>query len=91
MSHGLSTDQKQQIISDYRVHDRDTGSAEVQIAVLETRIKKLTEHVKIHKHDHHTRLGLTNLVARQRRLLNYLKRENFDRYKSVIERLGKRR
>lgn len=91
MSRGLEPAQKATTIAEYRVHEKDSGSPEVQIAVLNGRIKQLTEHVKVHKKDHHTRLGLTKMVAKQRRLLNYLKREDFDRYKSVVERLGLRR
>jgi small subunit ribosomal protein S15 len=91
MAEGLAKDVKQELITDYRIHESDTGSPEVQVAVLSKRIADLTKHVQTHKKDFHTRLGLTKLVARRRRLLNYLKREDFDRYKSIIERLGIRR
>jgi len=82
---------KAQIIEDYKVHDTDTGSPEVQIAILTTRIVELTEHFKLHKKDHHGRRGLLKLVGRRRRLLDYLKRKNHDRYRSTIERLGIRK
>jgi len=83
--------QKQTIIDDYRLHDSDTGSPEVQIALLSTRINYLTEHFKIHKNDHHSRRGLLKLVSQRRRLLDYLKSSSKDRYEKVIERLGIRK
>jgi small subunit ribosomal protein S15 len=79
--------QKQSIISDYRIHDSDTGSPEVQIALLSTRINYLTEHFKTHKKDHHSRRGLLKLVSQRRKLLNYLKHSDKERYEKVIERL----
>jgi small subunit ribosomal protein S15 len=82
---------KQTIINDYRLHDRDTGSPEVQIALLSTRINYLTEHFKIHKKDHHSRRGLLKLVSERRKLLDYLKTSSKDRYDKVIERLGIRK
>ena len=82
---------KTQVIQDYRLHDNDTGSPEVQIAMLTQRIKDLTEHLKEHKHDHHSRRGLLLLVGRRRRLLNYLQNNDIGRYRSLIERLGLRR
>ena len=88
---GLTPLEKQELVADFRIHETDTGSPEVQIAVLTKRIAHLTAHVQIHAKDHHTRLGLMKLVARRRRLLNYLRREDFDRYKAVTERLGLRR
>lgn len=91
MSQGLSRQDKQTLIVDHRTHESDTGSPEVQIAILSKRIEGLTSHVQRHKKDNHTRLGLTKLVARRRRLLNYLRREDFDRYKAIIERVGIRR
>lgn len=91
MSKGLPAEEKQQLISEYRIHEKDSGSPEVQIAVLMKRVAKLTEHVKIHKADHHTTLGLQKMNAKQRRLLNYLKGEDFDRYKALAERLKIRR
>lgn len=78
---------KQAIISDYKVHDNDTGSPEVQIALLSTRILYLTEHFKIHKKDHHSRRGLLKLVSQRRKLLDYLKQSDKERYEKVIERL----
>ena len=86
-----STEMKQSTITDFRVHDSDTGSPEVQIALLTARIKELTEHFKIHKMDHHSRRGLLKLVGRRRRLLDYLKRKNLEGYRSIIERLGIRK
>jgi small subunit ribosomal protein S15 len=83
--------QKQTIIDDYRLHDSDTGSPEVQIALLSTRINYLTEHFKIHKNDHHSRRGLLKLVSQRRKLLDYLKSSSKERYEKVIERLGIRK
>lgn len=82
---------KQQIISEYRVHERDTGSAEVQIAILSERIGYLTEHFRIHKKDHHSRRGLLKLVGRRRKLLDYLKNINREKYENIIGRLGIRK
>jgi small subunit ribosomal protein S15 len=79
--------QKHTIINDYRLHASDTGSPEVQIAILSTRIKYLTEHFKIHKKDHHSRRGLLKLVSQRRKLLDYLKTLHKDRYVKIIERL----
>jgi small subunit ribosomal protein S15 len=87
----LATEQKQEIISNYRQHDTDTGSPEVQVAILSRRISELTEHFKTHKKDHHSRRGLLTLVAQRRRLLVYLKRKSPQRYADVIQRLGIRR
>jgi small subunit ribosomal protein S15 len=87
----LATDQKSQIIQEYRRSDDDTGSPEVQIAVLSRRIAELTEHLKTHKKDHHSRRGLLKMVGRRRRLLEYLRREDIERYRTVIARLGLRR
>ena len=81
----------QEILQEYRRHDADTGSPEVQIALLTERIVNLTEHFKTHKKDHHSRRGLLHLVSLRRRLLNYLKRENAERYKTLIEQLGLRK
>jgi small subunit ribosomal protein S15 len=81
----------QEILQKYRRHDVDTGSPEVQIALLTERIVNLTEHFKTHKKDHHSRRGLLHLVSLRRRLLNYLKRENTDRYRKLIEQLGLRK
>jgi small subunit ribosomal protein S15 len=82
---------KQSIIAEYATKDGDTGSPEVQVALLSHRIAHLTEHLKMHKHDHHTRRGLLLLVGQRRRLLNYLQREDIERYRSLIQRLGLRR
>lgn len=82
---------KQQIMTEYATSPNDTGSPEVQIALLSQRIKDLTEHLKTHKHDHHSRRGLLLLVGQRRRLLGYLQKVDIDRYRSLIERLGLRR
>ena len=87
----LTTDAKQGVVSKFRQHDSDTGSSEVQIALLTGRIKYLTEHFKVHKKDHHSRRGLLKLVGRRRRLLDYLKRSSVDRYRSVVSELKLRR
>ncbi|MFR9730782.1 30S ribosomal protein S15 [Saccharopolyspora sp. MS10] len=87
----LSTDQKKQILADYGLHESDTGSAEAQVALLTNRISGLTEHLKQHKHDHHSRRGLLLMVGRRRRLLNYLTKVDIERYRSLIQRLGLRR
>ncbi len=88
---GLSTEQKQGIINRYRLHEADTGSPEVQVAILSERINYLTDHFKVHAQDHHSRRGLIKLVGQRRRLLNYLKSKNIDRYRVLIEQLGLRR
>lgn len=82
---------KDTIIEDSRLHDHDTGSPEVQVALLTSRITELTEHFKVHKKDHHSRRGLLKLVGRRRRLLDYLKKQDFERYRTTIERLGIRK
>lgn len=87
----LSTDEKKQILAEYGLHETDTGSAEAQVALLTRRITDLTEHLKQHKHDHHSRRGLLLMVGRRRRLLNYLTRMDIERYRSLIQRLGLRR
>ena len=87
----LAGDVKQQILSDYATVDSDTGSPEVQVAMLSRRIADLTEHLRTHKHDHHSRRGLLLLVGRRRRLLKYLAKTDITRYRSLIERLGLRR
>ncbi|SMC20409.1 SSU ribosomal protein S15P [Desulfacinum hydrothermale DSM 13146] len=87
----LTPERKKEIIEDFKIHPSDTGSPEVQIAILSERIKYLTEHFKVHKKDHHSRRGLLKLVGQRRQLLNYLKRKNIDRYHTLIERLGLRR
>jgi small subunit ribosomal protein S15 len=87
----LDTAAKKSIIAEYATGDGDTGSPEVQIALLSKRISELTEHLKTHKHDHHSRRGLLLLVGRRRRLLKYLQKVDIQRYRSLIERLGLRR
>jgi small subunit ribosomal protein S15 len=87
----LATDVKRQIISKFRVNKTDTGSPEVQIAILSRRISQLTEHFKTHRKDHHSRKGLLTMVAQRRRLLNYLKSRSPERYKDLIQALGIRR
>src|SRR5487761_448113 len=82
---------KQVIIADHRLHDSDTGSPEVQIALLTDRIAHLTEHLKLHKGDHHTRRGLMKIIGRRRRLLDYVRGNDVERYRSIIGRLGIRR
>jgi small subunit ribosomal protein S15 len=82
---------RQKLITEYATHEGDTGSPEVQVAVLTQRISHLTEHLKEHKHDHHSRRGLLLMVGKRRRLLNYLAGEDINRYRSLIERLGLRR
>ncbi|WP_413450613.1 30S ribosomal protein S15 [Georgenia phoenicis] len=87
----LAADVKQSIIAEYATHEGDTGSPEVQIALLSRRILDLTEHLKSHKHDHHSRRGLLLLVGQRRNLLKYLQRVDIDRYRALIGRLGLRR
>ena len=87
----LAPDVKQKIMVEYATHEGDTGSPEVQVALLSRRISDLTEHLKIHKHDHHSRRGLMLLVGQRRRLLNYVAKTDIERYRSLIERLGLRR
>ncbi len=83
----IAKTEKKNIINDYKIHDTDTGSPEVQIALLSTRINYLTEHFKLHKKDHHSRRGLLKLVSQRRKLLDYLKKSDKDRYERVIGRL----
>ena len=87
----LANDVKKQIMADYATAEGDTGSPEVQVAMLSRRISDLTEHLRTHKHDHHSRRGLLLLVGRRRRLLQYLAKTDINRYRSLIERLGLRR
>ena len=87
----LETQIKQSIIEKYRLHDADSGSAEVQIALLSERINQLTGHFKVHKKDHHSRRGLMKLVGRRRRLLNYLKKNKLETYRELITQLSLRR
>ena len=87
----LSKDRKTEVIQEYRTHEEDTGSPEVQVAILSERISYLTDHFKTHKKDHHSRRGLLKLVGQRRRLLDYLKEKDVSRYRTIIERLGIRR
>ena len=87
----LTADEKTQIINEYATHEGDTGSPEVQVALLSKRIADLTEHLKEHKHDHHSRRGMQLMIGDRRRLLDYLKRVDINRYRSLIERMGLRR
>lgn len=86
-----ATSSKQELIEQFQTHPGDTGSSEVQIALLTARIEHLTEHLKTHKKDHHSRRGLLQLVGQRRRLLDYLKRHDIERYRTLIQRLGIRR
>ncbi|MCI4011849.1 30S ribosomal protein S15 [Brevibacterium sp. ZH18] len=87
----LSTAEKQEVIKEYATHEGDTGSPEVQVALLTRRITELTEHFKDHKHDHHSRRGLLLLVGKRRRMLKYLQKVEIERYRTLIKRLGLRR
>ena len=87
----LAKEQKRDLIDNYKIHEKDTGSPEVQIALLSGRITYLTEHFKTHQKDHHSRRGLLKLVGQRRRLLNYLKRKDIERYKAIIDKLGIRK
>jgi small subunit ribosomal protein S15 len=87
----LTKDKKTEIIGTYKTHDGDTGSPEVQVALLSERISYLTEHFKVHAKDHHSRRGLLQLVGQRRRLLDYLKRKDSERYAELIRRLGIRK
>lgn len=86
----LTPEKKQEIIGKYKLHDLDTGSPEVQIAILTERINYLTEHFKLHKKDHHSRRGLLKMVGQRRGLLNYLKKSDINRYRNLVESLGLR-
>ncbi|MDT7943446.1 MAG: 30S ribosomal protein S15 [Dehalococcoidia bacterium] len=83
--------ERQEIISTYRIHERDTGSPEVQIALLTERIRRLTQHLQVHRKDHHSRRGLMMMVGRRRRLLRYLEREDPQRYRKIVAQLGLRK
>jgi small subunit ribosomal protein S15 len=87
----ITKDKKQAVINEYKLHEGDTGSPEVQIAILTTRIQELTEHLKIHAKDHHSRRGLLKMVGQRRRLLNYLNKNEHDRYKEILTRLNLRK
>jgi small subunit ribosomal protein S15 len=88
---GIAQPDRQVVVEQFRVHQTDTGSPEVQVALLSQRIDHLTEHFKIHVKDHHSRRGLLKLVGQRRRLLDYLKKNDFERYQSLIQRLGIRK
>jgi small subunit ribosomal protein S15 len=87
----LTTEDKKKLIEKFKLHDSDTGSPEVQVGLLTERISYLTEHLKVHKKDHHSRRGLLMLVGRRRRLLNYVKYKDINRYRAIIETLGLKR
>ncbi|MBN2284512.1 MAG: 30S ribosomal protein S15 [Deltaproteobacteria bacterium] len=87
----LEQERKQELINQFQTHEGDTGSPEVQIALLTARIEYLTDHFKVHKKDHHSRRGLLKLVGKRRRLLDYLKKKDIERYRDIIKRLGLRR
>ena len=87
----LGREEKQVIISEYRLHGQDTGSPEVQVALLTTRINQLVDHLRVHRHDHHSRHGLVKLVGQRRRLLSYLDAKDHGRYRQMLSRLGLRR
>ena len=87
----LTKEVKQSIIKDFARDEKDTGSAEVQIAILSKRINNLTEHLKINKKDHHSRRGLFQMVGQRRRMLNYLKKKDIERYRGIVEKLGLRK
>jgi len=87
----FTSKEKKELIDQYKLHENDTGSPEVQVGLLTYRISYLTEHLKVHKKDHHSRRGLLMLVGRRRRLLNYVKNKDFKRYRGIIQTLGLRR
>ena len=87
----LLKEEKQQIMQDNKLHEGDTGSPEVQIAILTARINSLTEHLKVNKNDHHSRRGLLKMVGRRRNLLNYLTKKDINRYRAIIQKLGIRK
>ncbi len=87
----ISQESKAQIIGQFSRHENDTGSPEVQVAILTKRIEELTEHLKVHKNDHHSRRGLYKMIGQRRGLLNYLMKKDIERYRSLIEELGLRR
>jgi len=87
----ITKETKTQIISEHKAHDKDTGSSEVQIALLTNRINSLNEHLKIHKKDHHSRRGLLKMVGQRRRLLNYVKKNDIDHYRDILQKLNLRK
>lgn len=87
----MTAERKQQIINEYRRDEKDTGSSEVQIALLTERINELTEHLKVHKKDNHSRRGLLKMVGKRRNLLNYVAKKDINRYRTIVEKLGLRK
>ncbi len=87
----LTTEQKQTLIEQFKVHENDTGSPEVQIAILTNKINYLNDHLRVHKKDHHSRRGLLKMVGHRRNLLNYLRKKDINRYRAVVEKLGLRK
>lgn len=87
----LSAEQKQALIEQFKVHENDTGSPEVQIAILTNKINYLNDHLRVHKKDHHSRRGLLKMVGHRRNLLNYLRKKDINRYRAVVEKLGLRK
>ncbi len=87
----LTSDTKQKLIQDYKIHENDTGSPEIQIAILSNKLNYLTEHFKVHKKDHHSRRGLLKMVSQRKKLLKYLQTKDMERYKTIIKRLGIRK
>jgi small subunit ribosomal protein S15 len=87
----ITKETKTQIISEHKAHDKDTGSSEVQIALLTNRINSLNEHLKIHKKDHHSRRGLLKMVGQRRRLLNYVKKNDIEHYRDILQKLNLRK
>lgn len=87
----MRKEEKTQIIENNRLHETDTGSAEVQVAILTKRINELTEHLKVHKNDHHSRRGLMKMIGRRRSMLNYMAKKDINRYRNTIEKLGIRK
>ena len=88
---GIAQEQKHEVVEQFKLHRTDTGSPEVQVALLSKRIDHLTDHFKVHVKDHHSRRGLLKLVGQRRRLLDYLRKNDYDRYRSLIQRLGIRK
>ena len=87
----MMKDQKQEIITTYAIHEGDTGSPEVQIAILSKRINDLTEHLKVNPKDHHSRRGMFKMIGNRRNLLNYLQKKDIERYRAIVEKLGLRK
>lgn len=87
----ITKEKKKELLENFRIHEKDTGSAEVQVAILTERINNLTGHLKVHKKDHHSRTGLLHLVSQRKKLLEYLKKRDMQRYQELIKRLGLRK